>query len=523
MEKEFNLDNDFECQYNNTLNSPIIEVMEFIGNNSSKSTSLNSNNNVSSYNDSSKSASIQNDNQNNSNNINKNLNSSNKNNIDTLQFISNESSNNNSIKYYSGNINDNDNSSLFQYSKSPSFYHKKVSMENNCSNENKDDSANKQNESIISFKTKIQYKNDNTIKTAEIIKEINDHILNVGNKNIYIFKSEDEKQAKIDTIEDRILNFEKYNDDKVILCTKNKIFFYKLQEKPEEILKKLKDKNLNFMFKIDDKDNSYALCHKDKVSIIKYLKEKYEERNHTIISNDYYREGISINKDIFALVSNSIISRGKDILTIYDIKKKKDIKMFKGSFIFSSTGLKTLLYKNKNKSDNKSELFLLCACKKYIKGQKNGILLIYNFNSEKVNIKHKFFPTDKFEVHCFCQILDLSNPEHKLKPELNYINYFFVGGFDIAKNKGSIKLYKINKIKKNNEEIFELEIIQDIVIPKTGNFKGFKGAISCIEQSQKNKNIYITSWNGNVFLFKNLWLSKFLENPTKDTLFNFYN
>ena len=65
-------------------------------------------------------------------------------------------------------------------------------------------------------------------------------------------------------------------------------------------------------------------CQRDKVSIINHLMGKYKKENFMTISNEYYREGISINKDIFVIVSNSVISRGRDILTIYDINKKRD-------------------------------------------------------------------------------------------------------------------------------------------------------------------------------------------------------
>ena len=47
---------------------------------------------------------------------------------------------------------------------------------------------------------------------------------------------------------------------------------------------------------------------------------------------------------------------------------------------------------------------ILFACKKYIKGQKKGILLIIiNLNSN--NIYKQFYETENFEVYCFCQII----------------------------------------------------------------------------------------------------------------------
>ena len=393
---------------------------------------------------------------------------------------------------------------------------RKTSCMKKLSNQSSTNNGNNNNEkkkiySLISFSkfSKCKY------NTAEIIKEISDYVLSAGTNDInnILSKHENNNYEKLVKYEDLILNFEKIdNDNIIILCTKNKIYSINLEKvtKKREILNDLKDKNFNFIFKIN-KDN-YVLCQKDKVSIINHLMGKYKEGNILTISNEYYREGISINNDIFALVSNSVISSGKDILTIYNIHRKKDIKMFKGSFILSSTGLQKMLYKNEN--ENKNEILLLCACKKYLKGQKNGILLIYNLESENVKISHKFYSTDKFEVHCFCPIFNISKKYiFKTNDNINITNYFFVGGFDTAKIKGSIKLYKINKIKENNKEIFEIKKIQDIMIPKNEQFKGFKGAISCIEQSKRNGDIYITSWNGDVFLFNNLNLSLLFEKP----------
>ena len=42
-------------------------------------------------------------------------------------------------------------------------------------------------------------------------------------------------------------------------------------------------------------------------------------------------------------------------------------------------------------------------------------------------------------------------------------------------------------------------------------FKGFNGAISCIEQQKSNGNILITCWDGNVYLFEKVNLEQLLE------------
>ena len=157
-----------------------------------------------------------------------------------------------------------------------------------------------------------------------------------------------------------------------------------------------------------------------------------------------------------------------------------------------------------------SDKILLCACKKYIKGQKNGILLINNLkNIDKAD--KIFYNTNNFEVHCFCPILIIEDNLILSKlSQYKKTNYFFVGGFDKNRNKGSIKLYKIKKEQKLEiEEIYEIEEIIDINNKNIKDFKGFKGPISSIIQSSYNGNIIITCWDGNVYLFSKPNLSFF--------------
>ena len=67
--------------------------------------------------------------------------------------------------------------------------------------------------------------------------------------------------------------------------------------------------------------------------------------------------------------------------------------------------------KNENNKENKHNInykVLLCACKKYIKNQKNGILLV-NINEKdssqnEAKISYIFYNTKNFEVYCFCPI-----------------------------------------------------------------------------------------------------------------------
>ena len=88
-------------------------------------------------------------------------------------------------------------------------------------------------------------------------------------------------------------------------------------------------------------------------------------------------------------------------------------------------------------------------------------------------------------------------------------DYFLVGGFDIKRKQGMIKLNKIIYDKK-----ITIEYIQDIKYFDK-DFKGFKGPISCITQSKNNLNLLITCWDGNVYFADKPDIRFYLEQDEK--------
>ena len=127
------------------------------------------------------------------------------------------------------------------------------------------------------------------------------------------------------------------------------------------------------------------------------------------------------------------------------------------------------------------------------------------FNSYDIKTEYqKFYDTNNFEVYCFCPLFEIEKTNMLNKVKKIETEYFLVGGFNLSKNEGIIKLYKV----KYNIEIekIEIEFIQDIIIEKKEGkkdsecFKGFKGPISCIIQSSQGK-ILVTCYDGNVYLF----------------------
>ena len=359
---------------------------------------------------------------------------------------------------------------------------------------------------------------------SESIKEIRgDKILSYGtDNNIYIYDSNYAyKKIKEINCKDWINNIEELEAKDFIKCNivigTKKLFYLKnlITNKEEKINLNELEINLNSFIKVRSENNQhisfYFLCHESKVSLLNYAFSKIIEKSIFTIFKGYYKEGIQIYKSLFAFTSNKIVSNGEDKIIFYNFNSGKScIEIKNYSFILSSTGLCLI-------SVNKNNKILLCACKKYIKGQKNGILLISDLKSidesdydKKNNIK--FYDTKNFEVHCFCQLSKLKKKYLFKNSNIQKTIYFFVGGFDTKKNRGGVKLYKI---KKNKKEIIEIDKIQDIVLENEyifdKGFKLFKGPISCITQSTSNGNIIITCWDGNVYLFNVPYLEKIIS------------
>ena len=116
-----------------------------------------------------------------------------------------------------------------------------------------------------------------------------------------------------------------------------------------------------------------------------------------------------------------------------------------------------------------------------------------------------------------------------MKPGDKYdTDYFLVGGFDLDRCKGMIKLYKVNYAQKYDQT--RIKFIQDIIIDKKDikarnlnlnnydEFKGFKGPINCITQSSKDGAILVSCWDGRIYLFK-INIEDYLKYDKNDKLF----
>ena len=233
------------------------------------------------------------------------------------------------------------------------------------------------------------------------------------------------------------------------------------------------------------------------------------------IINNTYRGGIKINDQIVVLTSNSIIPNGEDKLLFYNIQTKKIENIIEGySFTVSNNNL-VLMPREEIKTENK---ILLCACSKYRKGQKNGILLVNPKADDCKRIENEFYDTDNFEVYCLCPLLNFEYNNNKTinkKSKPIDSNYFFVGGFDLDKRIGIIKLFKILYIVENICKT-KINFIQDIEVEN--NLVFFDRPISCINQSKETGDIFVTCYNGRTYLFTPPNIKSFLRsNKVKTT------
>ena len=287
---------------------------------------------------------------------------------------------------------------------------------------------------------------------------------------------------------------------KIVLCS-NKYFFLtniNLKEKKTET-KKLDIGKIFGFSSIEIKNNNYLITGKNCTSYIIDLFTNANPQENVYIDGESYFNSIRINERSIALVSNSVYPGAEDVLKFFNLKKKKYYQRIIGgySFILSPNGLELMPKLNK---DNKFRI-LLCACKKYKKEQKNGILLVNAQMDETMDIEHPFYDTDNFEVYCFCPILS-DGEEQKEKNSGNKklidTNYFLVGGFDTELREGKILLYKINYGERAYNTTIEFK--QEIIFKDRDDIDAFNGPINCLRQSKKTGNIAASCFDGNIYL-----------------------
>ena len=304
--------------------------------------------------------------------------------------------------------------------------------------------------------------NESTIFTADFIIEKTKGFISGGNNNILnIYNESYEKQEEINNLNYYIYNLIESNNS-LIYGFNNKLYIYDNNNKKkskQELTKMYINSNFLFLLEIND---IFFIYLENKVIIEENINNKIITQKPKYINIKLVKSMIKLKNNYVAFKSVDFFSNNKSILYFYDYHLKRLLlKEIKGySFIYSPNGLSVM--HRENDSENQ---ILLCACKKYFKHQKNGILLIDYKDIDKGEIYSYFYDTKNFEVYCFCQIL-LFQKEKILKEEMNitYTDYFLVGGFDKNKSKGLIKLFKLVYDETNDNKInyIKIQYMQDI-------------------------------------------------------------
>ena len=239
--------------------------------------------------------------------------------------------------------------------------------------------------------------NDITKYTAEFIIETYKYYISCGtNLKKSINKYSKKNPIKFighgnQNIKDWIYNIIEDNS-KVIGCGKN--FIYIIIHDDDKKYKEIVKISINQLFLIKNKNkNDYFFCCQDKLCFItelfnKILDKKEENIKYKGKDKILLKSGIKITESLLLFNSNKIVSKGENRLFFYSEQLNEIQLREEYSFIFSPNGMTIIPFNfdteegpnkftpKKEPLKNENTKILLCACKKYLKGQKNGILLL---------------------------------------------------------------------------------------------------------------------------------------------------
>jgi len=255
---------------------------------------------------------------------------------------------------------------------------------------------------ILKFERKIECHSKNEkAKTVDFITEVNtkesNYFMSGGSNNIInIYKIDTYNYFSNIKLKEWPYNISVINNNK-IACSKKEIILIEKNKKKNEFVmnqKIYKEKsNLNYILgTINNKEAPVYYCCTDKgVMIISNLLAKIiEKTEYTLFKDLLIKSSFQIDNKIIVFKSNKIVTKGKNKLYFFNYISKKEItadieEIY--SFVYFANGFSVMPIKNKN-PDVYNNNILLCACKKYSKKQRNGILVV-NIMSIKKNDKEK--------------------------------------------------------------------------------------------------------------------------------------
>ena len=200
------------------------------------------------------------------------------------------------------------------------------------------------------------------------------------------------------------------------------VYIISLEDKKFEVTKKLSYKNSIILFLLKESNNNYFICCKDNIKCQDNIFKRIFKQEYGILEITSVKSGLKLNQNIIVFKSCNIKN---SFLKFYNCLSKIVINIeIKGySLLYSTNGLSAI----PRKDINSKNIYLLCACKKCNKNQKNGILLVsLNHNYNKLKMTKRFFNTKNFEIFCFCPILiKVKTAVLKNQYIMEDTNYFF--------------------------------------------------------------------------------------------------
>ena len=391
------------------------------------------------------------------------------NNYKEKQLNSNKSNNNNNNNnYISFKINNNRFDNFYQKIKTKTIHTNSIC---NYSNTN---TININTQTIKREKNNNENNNENyNVNNIENIYENNNNYNENNIENIYENNNENNNEN----------NYDIKSKESFILKTEPKINkTIEIKDYKNEIIKK-SDNNYNSFstfFNIIFYNDDLLIEEKDEIKFIESFLTNINCYEDTIFQNSN-KKFFKIMDNISVETYNSFIN-GEDKLILKKSDTKEEIITIKGYSFPLGINCFGIMHNR----------ILICPCKKFVNGQKNGI---YLFNFQNKEFPYYFEDTKNFKVNCICPLYDKYNKK---------TDFFLVAGLN---KKVVIKLYKL--IYDYNYRSIKIKFIENIIIRKNEYFTEFKKSIKYLKQSRLTGNIIIYS-NKIIYIFSPPNLEKYL-------------
>ena len=188
--------------------------------------------------------------------------------------------------------------------------------------------------------------------------------------------------------------FEYEEEEKIVFFSKKELYIqtYNNFSQTNKIVPDFQIINIIYL-----KSKTIFACTNEGILLLTDFMNSIMRTQKNKIYDKAYMGGIKINDKTVGFSSNRFLAKGEDQMIFYNVNTRKvstKLKISGFSFTLSRNNLILMdIPREFDKSGNNK--ILLCACKKYLKGQKNGILLLkLEINNNNITkIDKEFYDT----------------------------------------------------------------------------------------------------------------------------------